>query len=160
MHRPLLSPSSCLIWGLSSVSVTQYHRPCSPMALTEPGLTRRDRLSHVAGDALLACCLSLHLTAVSWMQPDNGLRYGAAASAPSSAWHQKPEFKNTTVVTVARASVFYPLGVEPHLWPVVLSGSGHTSGCVGFFHHRSFCQLVLYQSDLNRHQHFVFKKCS
>lgn len=37
-------------------------------------LTRRDRLSHVAGDAPLACCLSLHLTAISWMQPDNRLR--------------------------------------------------------------------------------------
>lgn len=73
-HPPLSSQSSCLIWGLSSVSVTQYQRPCSLMALTEPGLTRRDRLSHVAGDAPLACCLSLHLTAVLWMQPDNGLR--------------------------------------------------------------------------------------
>lgn len=72
MFPPLPSPSSCLIWGLSSVSVTQDQRPCSFMALTEPGLTRRDRLSHVAGDAPLACCLSLHLTAVSWMQPDNG----------------------------------------------------------------------------------------
>lgn len=34
------------------------------------GLTHADRLSHVAGDAPLACCLSLHLTAASWMQPD------------------------------------------------------------------------------------------
>lgn len=71
---PLLSPSSCLILGLSSVSVTQYQRPCSLVVLTELGLTRRDRLSHVAGAAPLACCLSLHLTAVSWMQPDNRLR--------------------------------------------------------------------------------------
>lgn len=44
------------------------------MALTELGLTRRDRLSHVAGDAPLACRLSLHLTAVLWMQFDNGLQ--------------------------------------------------------------------------------------
>lgn len=76
MHRPLSSPALiCLIWGLSSVSVTQYRHPCSLMALTGPGLTRKDRLSHVAGDAPLACCLSLNLTAVSW--PPWG-----AASAP------------------------------------------------------------------------------
>ena len=74
IHPPLSTPSSCLIWGLSSVSVTQYQRPCFLMVLTERGLTRRDRLSHAAGDAPLACCLSLHLTAVSWMQSDNGLR--------------------------------------------------------------------------------------
>lgn len=74
IHPPRSTPSSCLIWGLSSVSVTQYQRPCFLMVLTERGLTRRDRLSHAAGDAPLACCLSLHLTAVLWMQSDNGLR--------------------------------------------------------------------------------------
>lgn len=33
--------------------------------------------------------------------------YGGAACAPSSAWHQKSEFKNTTVITVARAGLFH-----------------------------------------------------
>lgn len=33
--------------------------------------------------------------------------YGGAASAPSSAWHQMSEFKNTTVITVARAGLFH-----------------------------------------------------
>lgn len=72
---PTFSPHTlCLIWGLSSAPVTQCRHPCSLMALIEPGLTRKDRLSHVAGDAPLACCLSLNLTAVSWppCQPDTG----------------------------------------------------------------------------------------
>lgn len=73
-HFPHFFPHHCLIWGLSTVSVTQYQWPCSLMALTGPGLTRRDKLSHVAGDAPLACRLSLHLCGVLWMQPDNGLR--------------------------------------------------------------------------------------
>lgn len=89
------------IWGLSSAPVTQYRHPCSLMALTEPGLTRKDRLSHVAGDAPLACCLSLNLTAVSWppCQPDIGPQRSCKCS-PSSAWHHRPEFKNTTVIIV------------------------------------------------------------
>lgn len=81
-YFPHFFPLRCLIQGLSSVSVTQYQWPCSLIALTGPGLTRRDRLSHVAGDALLACCLSLHLFGVSWMQPDKRLRRSRGCPFP------------------------------------------------------------------------------
>lgn len=60
--------------GLSSVWVTQYHRPRPLVVLTGSGLTQKDRLSHAAGDAPLACRLSLYLNAVLWMQPDKGLQ--------------------------------------------------------------------------------------
>lgn len=62
------------IWGLSSVSVTQYRRPRPLVALTGSGLTQKDRLSHAAGDAPLACRLSLYLSGVLWMQADKRLQ--------------------------------------------------------------------------------------
>lgn len=67
---PLSLPELCSrICGLSSVSVTQYRRPRSLVVLTRSGLMQKDRLSHAAGDAPLACRLSLYLNAVLWMQP-------------------------------------------------------------------------------------------
>lgn len=74
-HPPLSLPAPCSrICGLSSVSVTQYRRPRPLVALTGSSLTQKDRLSHAAGDAPLACRLSLYLNAVLWMQPDKGLQ--------------------------------------------------------------------------------------
>lgn len=140
MLPPLSSPSSCLIWGLSTMSVTQYKRPCSLMALTEPGLTRRDRLSHVAGDAPLACCLSLHLTAVSWMQSDKGLRRRCECLFLSMT--QDAMFKNTKVVTVAQASLFYPL-VSSCICDLLCRGGVGTPAALWVFHHCTFCPFVL-----------------
>lgn len=107
-YFPHFFPLHRLIQGLSSVSVTQYQWPCSLIALTGPGLTRRDMLSHVAGDALLACCLSLHLFGVLWMQPDKKATEELRLPL-SAAWHWMPEFKNTTLVTVAQVSLLYSL---------------------------------------------------
>lgn len=74
-YPPLSLPVPCSrICGLSSVSVTQYRRPRPLVVLTGSGLTQKDRLSHAAGDAPLACRLSLYLNAVLWMQPDKGLQ--------------------------------------------------------------------------------------
>jgi len=92
--------------------------PSWPCSLTEPGLTRRDRLSHVAGDAPLACRLSLpphrSLVDAAWQRATEALH------APlSSAWHKRSEVKNTEVVTVARATSFSPLVWERarYQWP-------------------------------------------
>lgn len=72
---PLSLPALCSrICGLSSVSVTQYRRPRPLVVLTGSKLTQKDRLSHAAGDAPLACRLSLYLNAVLWIQPDKGLQ--------------------------------------------------------------------------------------
>lgn len=68
MHSTLSLPALCSrIWGLSSMSVTQYRRPRPLVALTGSRLTQKDRLSHAAGDAPLVCRLSLYLNAVLWM---------------------------------------------------------------------------------------------
>ncbi len=113
------------------VSVTQYQRPCSLMALTEPGLTRRDRLSHVAGDAPLACCLSLHLTAVSWMQPDIGLR--RRCECPFLSMTPDARVQEHYSRYSCSGHFILPVGVELHLWHVGWRESGKTRGCGTFF---------------------------
>lgn len=90
------------------------------MALTEPGLTRRDRLSHVAGDAPLACCLSLHLTAVSWMRPDNGLR--RRCESPFLGVTPDARVQEHYSRYSGSGRFILPVGVRLHLRPVVLRG--------------------------------------
>lgn len=116
----------CLIWGLSSVSVTQYRCPCSLMALTEQGLTHKDRLSHVAGDAPLACCLSLYLTAVSWMRPDKGLQ--RRCKCPFLSMTPDARVQEHYSCYSCSGHFIRRVGVELHLWPVVLRESGLISG--------------------------------
>lgn len=135
MLPPLLSQSSCLIWGLSSVSVTQYQWPCSLMVLTEPGLTRRDRLSHVGGDAPLACCLSLHLTAVSWMQPDSGLRRGCECPFPQ---HDTRCQSSRTLQSLRLLRPVYSTRWCRAAF-VTRCARGEWAHHCGFFHHCFFC---------------------
>lgn len=139
------SPSSCMFWGLSSVSLTQYQRPCSPMALTEPGLTRRDRLSHVAGDAPLACCLSLPLIAVSWMQPDNELRRRCEcpflSMTPDARVQEHYRCYSCSSQFILPVSVTCcAKGQWPYQW---------------VFHPCCLCQFLFYQNDQKLCQHNI-----
>ena len=74
-QHTMLSPHSSPPIIKLDLGTVQCVSDSIPMALFPHGpdwarLTHRDRLSHVAEDAPLACCLSLHLTAASWMQLD------------------------------------------------------------------------------------------
>lgn len=141
-----LSSSTLYAWsgGLSSVSVTQYQCPCSLIALTEPGLTHKDRLSHVAGDAPLACCLSLYLTAVSWMQPDKGLR--RRCKCPFLSMTPDVRVQEHYSCYSCSGRLIPRFDVELHLWPVGLRERGLISGFAGF---SSSFSLMNYQHDQN-----------
>lgn len=132
LSTPLFTPT--IILGMATA-----HRVSDliPTALLFPhvpdwaGLTCRDRLSHVAGDAPLACCLSLHLTTDSWMQSD--IRLQKRCECPfSSAWHGTTEFKNTMVVVVSQASLFR--SVSRCVWGLLCSQREEVPLALGRFY--------------------------
>lgn len=129
-------PATFSAWSgwLSSVAVTQCRRPCSLMALTEPGLTHWDRLSHVAGEAPLARLpVSLpHRAAAdaAWQGATEALQV-----SPSSAWHQMLEFKSVTVLLGPACS--------SHVRPAVL-GNHEEMLIEGFYFHNEMINTWMY----------------